>query len=77
MNTIEKKQAVTGTAVEAPRTLEELGVPRQLAAEMEAAFRAMGNTRNGRIVDFDFRTPDGARHPLKVDAEPDARNCAA
>jgi hypothetical protein len=77
MNIIEKKDGVTGTAAEAPKTLEEMGVPRQLAEEMEAAFRALGATRNGRIVGFDFRTPDGERHPLRVNAEPGVRDRAA
>jgi len=49
-----------------PRTLEELGVPRSLAAEIEGAFRAMGQIDGERIVGFTFRAPDGAVHPLRA-----------
>lgn len=60
-----------------PGTLEELGVPRALAVEMEAVFKAMGVAREGRIMGYEFQTPDGVRHPLAVKGEPTARDRAA
>ncbi len=48
-----------------PRTLEELGVPRSLAAEIEASLRVMGMIDRDRIVGFSYRTPDGAVHALR------------
>jgi hypothetical protein len=51
-----------------PRTLEELGVPRAFAVELEATFRAMGAVHGDRIVGFTFRTPDGAAHELRPSA---------
>ncbi len=50
----------------APRTLEELGVPRSMAAELEMALRGMGKVDGDRIVGFTFRTPDGVEHPLRA-----------
>jgi hypothetical protein len=47
-----------------PKSLEELGVPRQFAHELEATFRAMGAMDGDRVVGFTFRTPDGVAHPL-------------
>jgi hypothetical protein len=52
----------TGT----PRTLEELGVPGTLAAEIEGTLRLMGMVDGDRIVGFTFRTPDGAAHALRT-----------
>lgn len=49
-----------------PKSLEELGVPRQLAHELEAAFRAMGAMDGDRVVGFTFRTPDGVAYPLRA-----------
>ncbi len=51
-----------------PRTLEELGVPRGFAAELEATFRALGAVEGDRVVGFSFRTPDGVAHPLRTGA---------
>lgn len=48
-----------------PRTLEELGVPRSLAAEIEGSLRVMGMIDGDRIVGFTYRTPDGAVHALR------------
>jgi hypothetical protein len=50
------------------RTLEELGVPRGLAAELEATLRAMGAVDGDRVVGFSFRTPDGVAHALRTRA---------
>lgn len=50
----------------APRTLEELGVPGSLAAELEGSLRVMGMVDGDRIVGFTFRTPDGVLHPLRA-----------
>lgn len=52
----------------APRTLEELGVPRLLARELEVALRATGLTRGDRVTGFTFRAVDGTRHDLRVAA---------
>jgi hypothetical protein len=49
-----------------PRTLEELGVPRPLASDIEATLRVMGMVDGDRIVGFTFRTPDGATHALRA-----------
>ncbi len=54
------------SATRTPRTLEELGVPRALAAEIEGAFRAMGQVDGERIVGFTFRAPDGTVHSLRA-----------
>ena len=50
------------------RTLEELGVPRGFAAELEATLRAIGAVDGDRIVGFTFRTPDGVAHALRTGA---------
>ncbi len=50
----------------APRTLEEMGVPRSMAAEIEAVLRVMGKVEGDRIVGFTYRTPDGVLHPLRA-----------
>ncbi len=49
-----------------PRTLEELGVPRSLAAEIEGSLQLMGMIDGDRIVGFTYRTPDGAVHALRA-----------
>lgn len=48
------------------RTLEELGVPGPLAAEIEASLKAMGMVEGDRIRGFTFRTPDGAEYRLRA-----------
>lgn len=48
------------------RTLEELGVPRTLARELETSLRALGMTKGERITAFTFRTPDGASYALRA-----------
>ncbi len=53
----------------APRTLEELGVPRGFAAELESTFRAMGAIEGDRIVGFTFRTPEGVSYALRTGGE--------
>lgn len=52
-----------------PMTLEELGVPKPLAREMETALRALGGVPGGSQRWRVFVTPDGAKHPLRM-AEP-------
>jgi hypothetical protein len=47
-----------------PRTLEELGVPRTLAHDLEATLRVMGATRGDRVVGYTFRAADGASYEL-------------
>ena len=59
-----------GTAPEAerpPATLAELGVPAELAHDLEVAFRAMGTTAGDQVIGFRFRTLDGFGHPLRLD----------
>ncbi|BDG05347.1 hypothetical protein [Anaeromyxobacter oryzae] len=51
-----------------PRTLEDLGVPGPLAAELEAVFRAMGSVHAGQIDGRAFVTRDGERHAIQVPA---------
>ncbi len=50
----------------ASSTLEELGVPGTLAADLEAALRAMGRVEGERIVGFTYRTRDGVLHELRT-----------
>ena len=64
-------------ALGTPGTLEELGVPRALAVEMEAVFKAMGLTQGDRVVGYEFRTPDGVRHSLRVKREETLHDRAA
>lgn len=49
-----------------PRTLEELGVPRALARELEGSLRLLGHTRGERVPGFTFRTAEGASYSLKT-----------
>ncbi len=53
-----------------PSTLEELGVPRSVASEVEGALRVMGMIEGDRIVGFTYRTPDGVQHPLRASTTP-------
>lgn len=53
---------------QAPRTLEELGIPRHFAAELEHTFRALGAVEGDRIVGFTFRTPEGVLYALRTGA---------
>ena len=55
-------------STQSTRTLEELGIPRPFAAELEATFRAMGAVEGDRVVGFTFRTPDGVSHALRAGA---------
>jgi hypothetical protein len=57
----------------APRTLEELGVPRGLALEMEATLRLMGATEGADVVGRTFRTKDGVSYPLRLASAPSER----
>lgn len=52
----------------APATLRQLGVPGELAHDLEVALRAMGATAGGRVVGFTFRTLDDARHEVVLEA---------
>ena len=60
---------VRGEATAGARTLRELGVPGQLARDLEATFLAFGAVRGLDVVGFTFATLDGARHRLKVESE--------
>jgi len=48
------------------RTLQELGVPRPLASEIEETLRALGRIEGDRIVGFTYRTPNGVSHALRA-----------
>jgi hypothetical protein len=75
----ETRKRKPGSAGGTPSTLRELGVPGMLAADLEAALRALGMTSGDRIVGYTFVTPDGARHGLRLEAPPEdpARDRAA
>jgi hypothetical protein len=60
--------AAANTTREA-RTLEDLGVPAPLAAELELSLRALGMTKGDRVTRFTFRTTDGASYALKTTPE--------
>jgi hypothetical protein len=59
-------EAAAANSTQSPRTLEELGIPRPYAAELEATFRAMGAVEDEQVVGFTFRTPDGVLHSLRA-----------
>jgi len=60
-----------------PRTLHTLGLPRALASDLEATFKALGATRGGRVVGFEFHAPDGARYPVLLEEDGQAGDRAA
>lgn len=60
-----------------PRTLRTLGLPPALASDLEATFRAMGATRGGRVVGFEFQAPDGSRYPVLLEEDDQAGDRAA
>lgn len=49
-----------------PRTLEELGVPRTLARELEGSLRRLGYTRGEQLTGVTFRVADGTSYSLKA-----------
>jgi hypothetical protein len=53
--------------IRSPATLVELGLPEELARGLEVTMRVMGATRQGEVIGFRFRTPDGTEHRLRVD----------
>jgi hypothetical protein len=66
--------AIETRSTENAKSLRELGVPGNLAAEFEVAFRLLGHSSNGVISGFTFVTPDGKRHALREEnAAPLAR----
>jgi len=50
-----------------PATLAELGVPAELAHDLEVVFQAMGATAGGQVKGFRFHRPDGSSHPVRLD----------
>jgi hypothetical protein len=52
------------------RTLRELGLPGELARDIEAAFRMVGATRGDQVVGFRFVTPDGRSYGLRQESQP-------
>lgn len=59
-------QAAAANSTQSTRTLEELGIPRPFAAELEATFRAMGALEGDQVVGFTFRTPEGVAYGLRA-----------
>lgn len=59
-------EVAAANSTSSTRTLEELGIPRPFAAELEATFRAMGAVEGDQVVGFTFRTPDGVLHSLRA-----------
>ena len=52
-----------------PMTLRQLGVPRDLASELEAAFRYLGTRAGDVVAGYTFVAPDGARHAVRLTPE--------
>lgn len=68
----------TANTTRSARTLAELGVPSNLASEMELLLGMMGSTKGNDVVGYTFVTPDGASHSLRLSAtETKATNKAA
>lgn len=68
---MERDERKDGSTTAGPaRTLEELGVPRALARELEGALRARVEAGGDRAPWQAFVTPDGRRHALRIDGEP-------
>lgn len=59
-------EAAAANSTQSTRTLEELGIPRPFATELEATFRAMGAVEGDQVVGFTFRTPDGVSYSLRA-----------
>ncbi len=59
-------EVAAANSTSSTRTLEELGIPKPFAAELEATFRAMGAVEGEQVVGFTFRTPDGVLHSLRA-----------
>jgi hypothetical protein len=59
-------RARTANTSRSASTLSELGVPGNLASEMELIFGLMGNTKGNEVVGYTFVTPDGASHALRL-----------
>ena len=49
-----------------PMTLRELGVPHDLASELEAVFRLLGTREGDVVAGYTFVAPGGARHPVRL-----------
>jgi len=64
-------QARPTSVVGESKTLGEILSDDALAADFEAAFRAMGATEGDRIVGYRFRTPQGVVHPLRLEERQD------
>jgi hypothetical protein len=62
-------QAARGAVVThgEPATLRQLGVPRDLANDLEAVLRSMGAVSDGRVVGYTFRTSHDSHHEILVD----------
>ncbi len=63
---------VQSEATAGARTLRELGVPGELALDLETALHALGAVSGNAVAGFSFVTPDGARYRLKVESDPPA-----
>jgi hypothetical protein len=64
---------VPANSAREPRTLEELGVPRALAKELEATLVVMGAAGGGGEVGYTFRTTNGVSHALRLATTPGER----
>ncbi len=65
--TVARNEAAGGAS-----TLRELGVPGELALDLETALHALGAVSGNAVAGFSFVKPDGARYRLKVERDPPA-----
>ncbi len=56
----------TANTARSASTLADLGVPGNLASEMELVLGLMGRTKGSDVVGYTFVTPDGASHALRL-----------
>ena len=68
----QSSEPVRGEATAGARTLRELGVPGELALDLETTLYALGAVSGNAVAGFTFLTPEGARYRLKVESDPPA-----
>jgi hypothetical protein len=66
MNSTRTKTVAPANTARSASTLAELGVPGNLASEMELLLGLMGSTKGSEVVGYTFVTPDGASHALRL-----------
>lgn len=59
-------EANPASAQRPPATLTELGLPAELAHDLEVTFRAMGATDGGQVIGFRFRSLDGDTQSIRL-----------